>query len=96
MSLYSAQAQKRIGHSDGNNKNVGICLIVGGVSFTGAALLETGYSYGTNITTSQSTPTSSAKVSYVIPPFWQQTPRNIMFTVGVTLTITGLFSLLHK
>lgn len=96
MLLITVKAQRRVGYSDESRKNSGICLVVGGVAFTTAALLETGYSYGTNVVTSPSTPTTSQKVSYVTPPFWKQTPRNIMFVVGVTLTISGLFTLGHK
>jgi len=88
-----ASAQKRYnGGSDVNRKSTGICVTIGGVAFTTAAILEGGYSYGTNVTTSPATPTSSAKVSYVIPPVWRQTPRNIMFVAGVGLTITGLIT----
>ena len=32
-------------------------------------------------------------MTYVTPSFWQQTPRNIMFVVGITVTITGLITL---
>lgn len=96
MTLITVQAQKRTSYSDETHKNTGICLTVGGVGFTAAALLECGSSYGTNVVTKPSTSTASQQVSYVTPPFWQQTPRNIMFVVGCTLTITGLFTLGHK
>ncbi len=96
MTLMTVQAQKRTGYSDSDRKNSGIVLTVGGVAFTAAALLETGYSYGTNVVTKPSTSTTSQQVSYVTPPFWKQTPRNIMFVVGCTLTITGLFTIGHK
>lgn len=95
MTLMTVQAQRNTGYSD-DRKNTGICLTVGGVGFTAAALLEGGFSYGTNVVTKPSTPTSSQQVSYVTPPFWQQTPRNIMFVFGCTLTITGLFTVFHK
>jgi hypothetical protein len=96
MTLMTVQAQRSTGYSDETRKNTGICLTVGGVAFTTAALLEGGSSYGTNVVTKPSTSTSSQQVSYVTPPFWKQTPRNIMFVFGVTLTITGLFTLGHK
>jgi len=95
IGFIRVQAQRNTGYSD-DRKNTGIGLTVGGVAFTAAALLETGYSYGTNVVTKPSTSTSSQQVSYVTPPFWQQTPRNIMFVVGCTITITGLFTLGHK
>jgi hypothetical protein len=95
LTAMLTQAQRNTGYSD-DRKNTGIVLTIGGVGFTAAALLETGYSYGTNVVTKPSTSTTSQQVSYVTPPFWQQTPRNIMFVVGCTLTITGLFTLGHK
>jgi hypothetical protein len=35
---------------------------------------------------------NSTTSSYVTPPFWKQTPRNIMFVAGVGITITGLIT----
>lgn len=90
----SISAQKRQTYRDGNKTTTGACLTIGGLGFTFAATLEGGQSYGTYQTTSPSTPTSSSKVTYVTPPIWRQTPRNIMFVVGGTLTITGLFTML--
>ena len=94
--LSTSVAQSRYRNTDEGKKNTGICLTIGGVAFTGAAILEGGYQYGTYVTTSPSTPTSSQKQTYVIPPFWKQTPRNIMLVVGCSLTITGLFTLGSK
>jgi hypothetical protein len=94
--LTTSVAQSKHQYSNSDKKNTGIVLTVGGVAFTGAAILEGGYQYGTYVTTSPATTTSSTKQSYVIPPFWKQTPRNIMFVVGCSLTITGLFSLGSK
>jgi hypothetical protein len=94
--LTTSVAQNKYRYSDETKKNTGIGLTVGGVAFTAAAILEGGYQYGTYVTTTPATPTSSPKQTYVTPPFWKQTPRNIMFVVGVSLTITGLFSLGSK
>lgn len=97
LTMLSTFGQKRsLGYNNETKRNSGIVVTVGGLGFTTAAILESGSSYGTNITTVQSTPTTSQKVSYVIPPVWQQTPRNIMFVVGVTLTITGLLTIASK
>ena len=96
LTLTTSVAQSKRQYSNETRKNTGIGLTIGGVAFTGAALLEGGYQYGTYVTTTPATPTSSAKQIYVIPPFWKQTPRNIMLVVGCTLTITGLFSLGSK
>jgi hypothetical protein len=96
ITVMFTQAQNKSGYSDNNRQTTGWCLTIGGLGFTTAATLEGGYSYGTNIITKPSTSTASQQVSYVIPPFYRQTPRNIMFTVGVGLTITGLLTALSK
>lgn len=94
--LVSTHAQQRnTGNSD-SQRNSGLVMTVGGVAFTTAAILEGGYSYGTNVVTKPATANSSQQVSYVTPPFWKQTPRNIMLVVGVTLTMTGLITALSK
>lgn len=87
-------AQKRSTYSDGNKMATGAGLTIGGVAFTFAAAIEGGQNYGTYQTTSPATATSSQKVTYVTPPIWRQTPRNIMFVVGGTLTITGLITMI--
>jgi len=93
--LTTSYGQRRsTGYSDENRKSTGICVMVGGVAFTTAAVLEGGYQYGTYVVSKPATPTSSQQVTYVVPPVYQQTPRNIMFCVGVGLTITGLFTML--
>lgn len=96
LTLLSTHAQQRNSGSNESQRNSGIVMTVGGVALTTAAILEGGYSYGTNVVTKPSTPTSSQQVSYVTPPFWKQTPRNIMLVVGVTLTMTGLITALSK
>lgn len=96
MCVMIMQAQRQTGYSNESRRNAGICMTLGGVAFTAAAVLETGYSYGTNVVTKPSTSTSSQQVSYVIPPAYKQTPRNIMFVVGVGFTITGLITALSK
>ena len=64
-----------------------LVFTIGGIAFTTAAILETGYQYGTYVKQ------PNGKEKYVIPPFYQQNPRFIMFTVGVTFTIGGLIGL---
>lgn len=77
-----------------SNNNASKVLLIGGVAFTAAALLETGYSYGTFVSNqSNATPYNS---SYVKKPFWKQTPRNIMLVAGVSFTITGLLTMNKK
>lgn len=77
-----------------SKKERGAALILGGVSLTTAAVLEGGSSYGTYIPSNSSKTNNKSK--YVIPPFISQTPRNIMFFAGVTITITGLFTACSK
>jgi hypothetical protein len=89
-----AQSQNHY-KSDGDlNKQKGYGFIIGGVAFSTAAILEGGSQFGTNVLVTPTTPTSMAKYKYVTPPFWKQTPRNVMFAFGVTLTITGVFTVL--
>lgn len=72
-----------------NDKNAGIVLTVAGVTFTAAALIEGGFNYGTYQTNVK--PGNVLDIKYVIPPFMKQTPRQIMFFTGITLTFTGIF-----
>jgi hypothetical protein len=65
-------------------------MLVGGVSLLTASILENNargdwvYSY--------SQKTNSFTKQYVKPNILTNTPVNIIFVVGVTLTVTGLFS----
>ena len=65
-------------------------MLVGGVSLLTASVLENNaqgdwvYSY--------SQKTNSITKQYVKPNILTNTPVNIIFGVGVTLTVTGLFS----
>jgi hypothetical protein len=79
-------------YSDESRKKAGLCLTFGGVAFTGAAILEGGSQYGTYVNTTPMNMGNSTTSSYVTPPFWKQTPRNIMFVAGVGITITGLIT----
>lgn len=72
-----------------NDKNAGIVLTVAGVTFTAAALLQGGYDYGTWQTTTK--PGNIQVNTYVKPPFMKQTPRQIMFFTGISLTFVGIF-----
>lgn len=91
--LNNINAQTRRQSTERDNKN-GIVLTTGGVTFTAAAILEGPGNYGTWSHTPNST--STYNMTYATKPFWQQTPRNIMFVTGLTLTITGLISLASK
>jgi hypothetical protein len=91
--LNNINAQTRRQSTERDNKN-GIVLTTGGVAFTTAAFLEGPQNYGTWKHNPNST--SQYNMTYVTPSFWQQTPRNIMFVAGVSVTITGLISCLSK
>lgn len=93
--MFSASAQqKKKSHFnvDGNNRvplSVGLGLTASGVMFTGAILLERN-TYWTYIPN----PSNPNQPNYVTTPFWQQTPRQALFVVGVGITITGLFTMM--
>jgi hypothetical protein len=75
-------------------ENKGLVITIGGLGFTTAAILEGNYNYTTNQTVSYGN--NSIMVKQYTPPFFQQYPRSIMFTVGVSLTVTGLITLIAK
>lgn len=77
-----------------NHENKGLVLTIGGVGFTTAAILEGSANYTTNQVISYGN--NSIMVKQYTPPFFQQYPRSIMFTVGVSLTVTGLITLITK
>jgi len=60
-------------------------LVILGVGFISASLLASSYGYG-NYQNGQ----------YVVPPFWQQTPRVITLCLGVGLTTTGTIGLINN
>lgn len=66
-----------------SNKDNGAVLIVAGILFTSAALLEGSQGYSTSKSTNYYTSVTTT------PSFWQQTPRQLMVITGVGLTLTG-------
>ncbi len=77
-----------------DNDKPGIVLVISGVAFTTAAILETSQSYGT--WKANPSPGNPYNNTYVTKPFWQQTPRNIMLVVGVSFTFTGLITMANN
>lgn len=73
--------------STSNKKTNGLIMLSGGIGFVTASILQSNQTYGTYIT-------SNGMSTYSTPSFWQQTPRQVMFCVGGTLTITGLITLI--
>jgi hypothetical protein len=74
-------------HSVEDTRTGGIALIIAGIAFTTASILEGNGNYGTW----KSSPNSTSKYNqtYTTKPFMQQTPRQIMLFVGIGLTISG-------
>lgn len=73
-----------------NYVTVGFGMMLGGVVFTGASILEGNKNY----VTYKPNPNNPNSPIQVVTPFWQQTPRQIVFTFGVGLTVTGLITML--
>lgn len=74
-----------------NNDRDGLALTVGGIVFSASALLEGDANY-TTVQIAQINPTTQTH-KYNTLPFFQQYPRAILFTVGMTFTIAGLITL---
>ncbi len=73
---------------DDDWKTSGACLLIAGLAFTTAAILEGNANYGTYVNGSKPFTTT-----YVTPPLHRQQPRFTMLLVGGGLTIGG-FSLI--
>lgn len=66
-------------------KATGACLLIAGLAFTTASILEGGSQYGTYKPSNNNVNTQT----YVIPPFYQQQPRFTMFLVGIGFSLGG-------
>jgi len=88
--LFSLTTKAQFKYSDSDRKEKGWVITTAGLSFTTAAILETSYQYGTY------QKDNTGKEVYYIKEFFKQTPRQIMLVVGVSMTITGLFTLKNK
>lgn len=75
---------KGVKNYETNWKANGACLLVAGLAFTTASILEGGSQYGTY----KPVPNSYTQ-TYYQPPFYQQQPRFTMFLVGVGLSLGG-------
>lgn len=73
--------------SETNDKTYGLVLLLGGLAFTAASIIEGDGNYGTWSHNQNST--SQYNMTYKTKPFIEQTPRQIMLFVGLGLTITG-------
>ena len=65
----------------------GLILLIAGVAFTTASILENEDAYGT--WTKNPQPGNPYNQTWTTKPFIQQFPRNIMLVVGIGFTITG-------
>lgn len=89
LSFSPSKAQiSNYGYSYGENTS-SLCFIVGGVSFTAAALFEGDKEYSTYMVV-------NGVSTYTTKSFWHQPQRDIMFVGGITLTITGLIGRLSR
>ena len=73
-----------------NKPKNGPIMLVGGVTLITASVLENNAQGDWKYT--YSAKTNSFTKEYVRPNIFKNTPVNIIFGVGVTLTVTGLFS----
>lgn len=69
------------------DRTTGVALLIAGLAFTTASILEGNGNYGTWTSTPNST--SQYNQTYTTKPFMQQTPRQIMLFVGIGFTLTG-------
>lgn len=90
LRMSSSRSNKYVDRDERKATFAGI--FIAGLAFTTASILEGGYQYGTYV----STPGNPNSSTYVTPPFWKQTPRQIMFCIGVGFTLTGGFGLLSS
>ena len=65
----------------------GLILLIAGVAFTTASILENEDAYGT--WTKNPQPGNPYNQTWTTKPFIQQFPRNIMLFVGIGFTLTG-------
>ena len=80
MSMYKE-------YSSSDRRATGLVLLLAGVAFTTASILENDGAYATWSNSPQ--PGNSYNQTYSTKPFIQQFPRNVMLVVGVGLTLTG-------
>jgi hypothetical protein len=65
----------------------GLILLIAGVAFTTASIIENEDAYGT--WTKNPQPGNPYNQTWTTKPFIQQFPRNIMLVVGIGFTLTG-------
>jgi len=83
FNLSDAQSSRRSYRYE--NKNSGWVLTLSGFTFTTAAILEGNKNYTTYVR-------NGNQVQKYTKPFLSQTPRQIVFFTGITLTFTGLIT----
>ena len=80
MSMYKE-------YSSSDRRTTGLVLLLAGLAFTTASILENDGAYGTWSNNPQ--PGNTYNQTYSTKPFIQQFPRNIMLFVGIGFTLTG-------
>lgn len=87
LTVLSTNAQSRRSYNLYESKK-GWIISLGGFSLMTAAILEGDKNYTTYVRN------TNGQVQKYTKPFMSQTPRNIVFFTGVTLTFTGFITML--
>jgi len=74
-------------YSSSDKRTAGLVLMLAGLAFTTASILESDAAYGT--WTNNPQPGNPYNQTYTTKPFIQQFPRNIMLVVGIGFTFSG-------
>ena len=90
MSAAQTFGQRHSKSDDNTKTGRGLVLVVSGITFTGAAILQTGNMY--QVPGYNPNPGNPNTQTYNTQPFMQQTPRQLMLFVGIGLTVTGLIT----
>jgi hypothetical protein len=87
----SAQYNNHKSHEHGQINEFGLGMIIGGTTISLAGFLTAPDWYYVNTTTTQINFTSPQSKN---KPFFQQGPRTLEICTGITLTVTGLLTIL--
>lgn len=88
---HKVNLNMRGGNSYYEPKDGALVLLISGLAFTTAAILEGTIHYGTYLGNGPNSPGP-----YYVKPFMQQFPRNIMLFVGIGFSLTGFGMLINR
>jgi len=80
-------------HKD-NYRTSLVAILIAGAAFTTVSILENGRAFGTYYSDPQ--PGNPKNINYRVQNFWTQTPRQLVFCVGVGLTLAGGIGLIGR